>query len=59
MRLRLISMVDGHNINNGMPGHLTKMLQSLYLYIVHGKVTAYNHWLSFIPHYANNVYKPN
>ena len=42
----------GRAINNGMPGPLTKMLQSLYLDIIHGKVTAYNHWLSFIPYYS-------
>ena len=51
--------MDERNINNGMSGHLTNMLQSLYLDIFHGKVTAYNYWLSFITHYANNVYKPN
>ena len=43
-----ISMVDGRTINNGMPGPLTKMLQSLYLNLVHGKIKAYHHWLSFI-----------
>lgn len=40
--------VDDRKIGTGCVGPATKLLQKLYLDIVHGRISRYRHWLTFI-----------
>jgi len=53
-----INSVDGREIGNGQMGSLTQRLQTIYIDIVHGRTSAYNHWLTYVnPTEASNSAK--
>lgn len=43
-----IREVDNRTIGNGLPGEITKKLQSTFFDIIRGKDEKYHHWLTFI-----------
>jgi branched-chain amino acid aminotransferase len=40
--------VDGRPVGDGKPGSITKRLQSVFYEAVHGRLSQYHHWLSFV-----------
>ena len=45
-----IASVDDSPIGDGKPGHATLRLKEKYLNIIHGKDSAYKHWLTLVRH---------
>ncbi len=43
-----IRELDNRSIGNGLPGRITKKLQSIFFSIVHGREEEYSNWLTFV-----------